>query len=418
MTVDQTSDRVPVQFRVAVNGQSAISNQPDSIIQSHGPNPPDQGIPITTQYPDSSRSNRRPPCFKQGPREIPTKYDTRLFDVCGDFICTSGSFTRVWDLRNGEQIMSLSHGESVKIVSLSFKPAPSFEEEGSRLWLGNNFGELLEIDIPSQSLAANKTNAHSRREVIKIYRHRKEMWTLDDAGTLHVWAPDESGSPNLESVPQSFRVPKGHSFSMVVGDELWHAAGKEIRIFVPTPDATTQFQILQRPLSQPTVGEVTSGAMIGNDPDRVYMGHNDGKVTIYSRRNYSCVGIVNISMYKINCLAGVGTFLWAAYNSGMVNVYDTTQAPWSVKKEWRAHDNPVINILSDRTSFWKLERCHVVTLGADNMLRPWDGLLQDDWLGNFHFNRLPWSFCINVLQKTKCKHMKLVSASLNNLRLS
>jgi hypothetical protein len=209
------------------------------------------------------------------------------------------------------------------------------------------------------------------------------MWTLDESGTLHVWASDRTGSPNLEDPSATYRVPKGHSFSMVVGHKLWYATGNEIRIFVPTFDGISQFQLLQRPLSQAGTGEVTSGTVILSQSDRVYFGHTDGKVSIYSSDNYSCLGTVNVSMYKINSLTSVGDYLWAAYNTGMIYIYDTREAPWVVKKEWRAHVNPVISILADRSSFWKFERLQVLSLGADNTMKIWDGLLEEDWLGNF-----------------------------------
>jgi WD40 repeat protein len=288
----------------------------------------------------------------------------------------------VWSLLDGEIVMSLAHTEGIKIVSLAFKPTSDVNAEGSRLWLGNNIGELVEVDVASQSVIATKVNAHTRREIIRIYRHKNEMWTLDDGGTLHLWAPDSSGEPTLSNPYQSFRVPKGHTFSMVIGDELWHAAGKDIRIFVPSTDANIQFQILQRPIGQSTAGDVTSGAVINTQPDRVYFGHVDGKVSIYSRHDYSCLGIFNISVYKITSLAGVGERLWAGFSTGMIYVYDTTITPWAVKKDWRAHHDPLISMVADRSSFWSLDRAQVISLGQDNKLRAWDGLLQEDWIGN------------------------------------
>jgi WD40 repeat protein len=284
-------------------------------------------------------------------------------------------------LLDGEIVCSLAHTEGIKIVSIAFKPASDINDEGARLWLGNNIGELTEIDVATQSIVASKSNAHTRREIIKMYRHLTEMWTLDDGGTLHLWAPDSTGSPSLTNPYQSFRVPKGHTFSMVVGDELWHATGKEIRVFVPTMDGSIQFQVLQRPLSQPNAGEVTSGTTIASQPDKVYFGHTDGKVSIYSRRDYTCLGVVNISVYKITTLAGVGGNLWAGFSTGMVYVYDTTATPWVVKKDWHAHQDPVIKLFADRSSCWSLDRSQVISLGQDSMIRVWDGLLQDDWIG-------------------------------------
>ena len=383
MTVDRTSDRTPTEFRTPISGaypEPRVSLDV-ALPGSTASHTKEVLTPNIGEYPDSSNSNRRPPCFKQGVREISTKYDTRIYDVCGEFVCTSGHLTRVWSLLDGEIMMSLAHTEGIKIVSLCFKPAADVTEEGARLWLGNNIGDLIEVDVATQSVVATKTSAHTRREIIKMYRHKNEMWTLDDGGTLHLWAPDSTGSPSLTNPYQSFRVPKGHTFSMVVGDELWHTAGKDIRIFAPTMEGTTQFQVLQRPLYQQNAGDVTSGAVISTQPDRIYFGHVDGKISIYSLRDYTCLSVVNISVYKITSLAGIGGKLWAGFSTGMIYVYDTTQTPWAVKKDWHAHKDPLISMIADRSSSWNLERAQVISLGQDNMVRVWDGLLSEDWIG-------------------------------------
>lgn len=382
MTVDQASDRAPAEFRIAKvatipldNSQSASASQGTTVLN-------ESTVPTQAEYPDTSHSNRRPPQLKRGPPDIQTKSDTRIVDVCGNHVCTSGYTTRIWSLIDGEQVVNIPHGETIKILSVAFKPATHPEDEGSALWLGNNFGELLEVEIASQiPIVASNNSAHSRREISKIFRHTNEMWTLDDSGTLNVWGPDGKGTPNLGGPSATYRVPRLATFAIVVGDELWHATGSDIRVFFPSLDGRAQFQVLQRPLSQPGVGEVTSGAIINSQTDRVYFGHSDGKVSIYSRQKYVCLGTVNVSMYKINAMAGVGDHLWAAYNTGMIYIYDTTSDPWMVKKDWRAHGNPVINIVTDRSSLWKLDRLQVISLGADNAIRTWDGLLQDDWLG-------------------------------------
>ncbi|EJT74085.1 skeletal muscle and kidney-enriched inositol phosphatase [Gaeumannomyces tritici R3-111a-1] len=337
---------------------------------------------INLAYPDSSNTNRRPPFIKQGVHEIHTKYDSRIFDVCGELVCTSGHLTRVWSVLDGELLMSLSHGENVKATAVAFRPGANVDEEGARVWIGNNVGELMEADIATQSIVASKPAAHGRHEIIKIYRHFNELWTLDEAGTLNVWGPDEeTGVPNMAGPPhQAFRCPKGHTFSIVVGDELWHATGKEVRIFLPTMDGRNQFQVLIRALYQEQAGDVVSGTLMPSDPDKVFLGHGDGKVSIYSRADYSCVGLFNISSFKVNTLAGVGDHIWAGFNSGRLCVYDITQSPWVVKKDWQAHDNPVVKLIPDRSSFWKTERSQVISLGADSMIRAWDGLLQEDWL--------------------------------------
>lgn len=338
-----------------------------------------------TDYPDASQANRRPPYLKTGPKEILTRYDTRTFDVCGKYVCTTGFLTRVWDLTTGEQVMSLSHGETVKSLSLAFKPGKSLEDEGQRLWLGTSTGELHEVDIPSQSIVASRSYP-SRREVIQILRHKKEMWTLDDEGRLLVWTPDETGCPNLQYSYHSphERVARGHTFSMVVDDKLWMAAGKEVHVYRPSASDDASFKILKRPLS-PQAGEVTSGTYTSQEGGRVYLGHADGKVTVHSAADYTCLAVVNVSVYKINCLSFVGDYLWAGYKTGMIYVYDTRTSPWTVKKDWRAHDSPVCGFVLDTSSVWTMNRLQVTSLGTDNCIRLWDGMLEDDWLGKCFF---------------------------------
>ncbi|KAI0598173.1 Endonuclease/exonuclease/phosphatase [Biscogniauxia sp. FL1348] len=367
-TVDRTSEKAPAEFYDPPRRADTVERVANSTSPANA-------------YPDTSKINRRPPFVKQGVHEIYTKYDTRIFDVCGPYVCTSGHLTRVWSLLDGELVMSLAHGEGVKATAVAFKPGLNVNEEGARLWIGNNNGEVMEADIATQSIVGNKTNLHGRSEVIKIFRHFNEMWTLDEGGTLHVWGPDGDGLPNLNNSPhQTYRLPKGHTFSMIVGEELWHATGKEIRIFAPTLDGRNQVQVLMRPLVAEGAGEVTSGTMVRSQPGKVFFGHNDGKVSIYSQDDFTCLGVLNISTYKINSLAGVGRDIWAAYNTGRICVYDIEKSPWAVKKDWQAHDNPAIKIIADKASFYRLERSQVITLGADNMLRAWDGLLQDDFL--------------------------------------
>jgi hypothetical protein len=282
--------------------------------------------------------------------------------------------------------MSVSHGDTVKATSVAFRPAKDVEDEGKRLWLGMNTGEMHEIDIPTQSVLVTKSNAHKGAPVVKIFRYASEMWSLDDDGVLHIWPPDDTGSPTLQQTPCTFRLPRGHTFSLISGSQLWVAFTKDIRVYHRTGDNNYFQQMTQGPLSQLNVGDVTSGAILSSQPDRIYFGHTDGKVTIYAKKNFDCLGIVNVSLYKISSLVGVGDYLWAGYSTGMIYVYDTSSTPWKVKKDWKAHEKkPIAGILADRTSIWKLDRLQVASLGTDNLLRIWDGMLENDWIGTSTF---------------------------------
>lgn len=342
----------------------------------------DQPGPVLTDYPDASQANRRPPVFKEGVNMIPTGYETKLFAICGEYICTTGYVTNVWNVLNGRLLVSLSHGDTVKVTSIAFRPAKEVEDEGKRIWLGTNTGEMHDLDIPTQSIAYTKPNAHRGATIVKIFRYASEMWSLDDDGSLHIWPADELGQPTLQQTPSTFHIPKGHTFSIISGSQLWVAFTKDIRVYSRSGDNQHFQQVTPKSISQANAGDVTSGAILSSQPDRIYFGHTDGKVTIYSKKTFECLGVINVSLYKISSLVGVGDYLWAGYSTGMIYVYDTSTTPWKVLKDWKAHEKkPIAGILADRTSIWKLDRLQVASLGTDNLLRIWDGMLRNDWLG-------------------------------------
>ena len=333
-------------------------------------------------YPDISHINRRPPLHDTGVRGIEIDYDARLADICGRYVCTAGHSIRAWDSSSGQPVLNLSSAEKdVKITALTFKPGARANEDDTRLWIGTNYGELQEVDIPTHSIVETKVGAHERRAIVEIYRHQNTMWTLDDSGRLCVWAGDRAGLPSLQNEPISHRVPRGHTVSTIIQDKLWYVTGKEIRIFVPGATDGAAFAVLQSPLSQPNLGSISSVAVVDDQRDRIYFGHTDGKISIYSTDTFAFLGTVSVSVYKVVSLAGVGFHLWAGYNTGMIYVYDTRTQPWTVKKEWVAHHgSPVLDIVVDRSSLWKTGDLRVTSIGSDSAVRMWDGTLKTDWL--------------------------------------
>lgn len=355
-------------------------------------------------YPDTSNLNRRPPYLQQGVQKIDVNYDTKLFDVSSRYICTTGLVTRAWDF-SGSMVLNLGHDErDIRVTALAFKPGAALDDEGLRIWLGTNYGDIQEVDIPSQTVYYTKSAAHNRREILKIYRYQNSMWTLDDDGRLYIWPAGEEGLPSLQLAPKARRVPRGHSFSLIIQDTLWIATGKEIRVFRPLSKDDAGFCVTKQALSQYGVGEVTSGAVVAGRLHCVYFGHTDGKVTSYSIDDFSCLGVFNVSVYKINSLIGACSYLWAGFNSGTICVYDTSTQPWTTKKEWQAHpDHPVSNILVERSSLWKSGSLRVASIGMDNTVRFWDGMLEQDWLGLYMLQSFRWAVILMLEQKQPCK---------------
>jgi len=333
------------------------------------------------EYPDSSTANRRPPYYKDSPKSISTTYDLRLVAVCGEYVCCTGTTTRVWSVLTGKLILSMTHGEGVKITALCFRPSRDSKTEGNYLWLGTNWGEMLEVDISLRKTVSSNNELHARREIIRIYRHAAELWSLDDEGKLVVWPVDAGGSPLLSNGALNPRLPRGHTASLVVDNHLWLVTGKEIRVFRPSAVPSQAAEVTEHPLIQQSVGEIATAAVSASQSDLIYFGHTDGMISVYSRKTFTCQHIFNVSTYKVACLVGVGRFLWAGYSSGVIHVYDTTTRPWTIKKEWKEHAMPVVSIVADRSSIWTLQRLQVVSLGMDNVVKIWDGILEDDWIG-------------------------------------
>ncbi|KAI1615869.1 phosphatidylinositol-bisphosphatase [Exophiala viscosa] len=332
---------------------------------------------LRSEYPDATNTNRRPPFCKDSPWEIGTRSDSRTLTVCGKYLCTAGYVTRVFDMTSGEQVMSINHGETVKVTAVAFKPAADLAQEGAMLWLGTNAGELMELEVATYTIKTTNLT-HNRREIVSILRNGRDLWTLDDDGKLFVWEADETGVPSLKYSHISHKVQRGHSFSMVIDGTLWLATGKEVRVYKPGNE--NSFAALTGPLSQHGTGDVTCGTHSKENGGRAYFGHNDGRVTIYSTQNFSFIGNIKASDYKINSMSYVGDRLWAAFKTGMVYVYDTSTLPWKVKKDWRAHEGPATELLLDPSSVWTLQRLQVVTIGHDNYVRLWDAALEDDWI--------------------------------------
>ncbi len=142
----------------------------------------------------------------------------------------------------------------------------------------------------------------------------------------------------------------------------------------------SNFAAFTKPLAESGTGDITSGTFSEDDGGRVYFGPTDGRVTIYSAKDYSCVGNVKASDYKINGLAVIGGSLWAAYKTGKIYVYDIMKSPWKVQKDWRAHEGPIIGLVLDPRSIWTMQRVQVTSIGHDGQAKFWDGMLADDWL--------------------------------------
>lgn len=350
-----------------------------------------QSTSSISAYPDSSRANRRPPLLSGRQALLNTNMNIKHVCISGPYVAISTSdLTKVFNLKkdSSNSIWSYAHphnNDGYKVTSMEFKPTFDVSEDGSYLWVGTNKGELMEFDLlkGTQGLSDRRSNVHTS-SVNAILRCRHSLWTLDESGKCQVWLP-ENGEISMGHTPKTFRVIPRWTFAMAAGWRLWVGQGRNVQVYSPLQLYGDAFNVTPRSITLPqgkTVGNITCGTMLPTDKDRIFLGHDDGKVSIYSQRDCTCIDVVPINIYNIVTLAGVGEFLWAGFRTGMVYVYDTSATPWRVCKDWDAHHKTKItHLLADPTSLWRAGVGMVLSVAEDGVLKTWDALLMDDWLG-------------------------------------
>ncbi|KAG5438797.1 hypothetical protein PCANB_002517 [Pneumocystis canis] len=337
----------------------------------------------TTDYPDSSQTNRRRPIFKNGPLEVQGRSEIKHCLVSGDYLCSCGTIIKVWNIKTGESVWSLPSSD-IKITCMSFVPCQNLDEEGTRIWLGTKEGHILEINIFCRGFVDKRFGIHSH-SVIYILRCGYELWTLDESGKLLIWSDvTHQRSLHLQSTPRVYKIIPKATFCFVVKDQLWIGASKSVYVYNPKADTNNlPFTATTHPIvPHLPVGEISCGAVLQNQPDLVYLGHQDGKISVYSRTSLTCLDVINVSLYNIVAMVGVGNYIWAGFKTGMIYVYDLQSKPRKTMKSWWAHKFPILELHLDTTSIWRVKRCQIISLASDNIIRVWDGLLMEDWLEN------------------------------------
>ena len=362
--------------------------------------------PSISSYPDSSRANRRPP-YIQG-RQVPlsTNMSIKHVAVSGPYLAVSSSdLTRVYNLKKEYSSSPIwtyvhphSNNDGYKVTAIEFKPCRDINSEGSWLWVGTDKGALMEFDLLSEKHygpAEKRGNVHTSA-VNAILRCRQSLWTLDEGGKCQVWTAPEDGTGEISmgNTPRTFRVGSKWSVAFVAGWRLWVGQARQVQVYSPLMINGDAFNVTQRPIPFPqgkSAGVITCGTTLPANKDLVFLGHDDGKVSIYSQTQLCCIDVVPINIYNIGTLVGVGSVLWAGFRTGMIYVYDTSCTPWRVCKDWDAHHKmKITHLMADGTSLWRAGVGMVISVGEDGGLKLWDALLMDDWLGTrTHYASVP-----------------------------
>ncbi|PFH47162.1 hypothetical protein AMATHDRAFT_152813 [Amanita thiersii Skay4041] len=366
--------------------------------------------------PDSSRSSRRPPFappFREGQLEVP-KVPVHAYSgnmvVAGSQIVTShGHHIKIYDLSMSDgPVVCLDTRElgilgSGRVTCMELRTVGVNEgRQGGYVWVGTKEGHVFELEVGTGNITAIKPGAHMHA-VTHILRHGRSMVTLDEVGKALVFIEERKdfGVSLGGTAPRVVRITEKQDFVRMLGGKLWTAARTEsqsngsvggggfasrlpiIRVYdVFAPGSTGRSLVPSE-----HVGAVTSAAVVPSQPGKVFVGHEEGFVSIWAVEGTEdgypkCVEVVKVSTSDVLCLEGVNEQLWAGSRNGMISVYEVTARPWVVTNSWSAHPGlPVLKLVVD--VFGTEEgRLNVVSVGRDELVRFWDGLLGTDWIEN------------------------------------
>lgn len=357
--------------------------------------------------PDSSRSSRKPPYadfYPHSESRIHVPHNG-VYAVAGSVVAVvSSHVVKLFDLTVSESSLYALDLKDItpdhrsrKPTSLAFRKPRPLGEKATLLWIGTKDGHLFEVDIRSAVLVSSKIAAHAQA-VTHIFSTGYTMVTMDDNGKALVFSPDDSQDFVLSSTqPRVLRIADKQDFVELIAGMLWTSAresssgttsssrGPIVRVY----DIHTSGSSGRSLLPTEHVGTVTCGTMLPSNPGYIYLGHEGGTITIWSLEGEQsvpeCVDVVKMSMSDILCLAGVNDRLWGGSRAGHISAYDTSQKPWVTTNSWVAHkDVPVTHLCVDPWSISSVGKLCAVSVGRDEKMRFWDGLLAVSWIGLCH----------------------------------
>ena len=360
--------------------------------------------------PDSSRASRKQPAldvFAFSPSEIYVPAYAGVAVASGTIVAAAnGQHLRIYDLSESDApIHDLdaralgmeTKTKDFKVTCLEFRPSRKESDRGCFLWIGTKDGHLFELDIRAGLVIGMKLAAHSHT-VTHMFRHGLCMLTLDETGKALVFSPNPQDDVDIGlayTQPRIVRIADKQEFAKLLGGKLWTSTrasagsnpastsrGPIVRVYdIFTPGATGKSLLPTEHL-----GAVTSGTIMQTRPDHVYLGHEGGNVSIWALNTDdglpACEEVVKVSTSDVLCLEGIGDRLWAGGRKGTIAAYDVTSKPWVMTNHWMAHQGlPVLKLAVDAWSIQKLGKLSVYSLGRDERIRFWDGLLGVDWIG-------------------------------------
>ncbi|GJJ07860.1 hypothetical protein Clacol_002066 [Clathrus columnatus] len=378
--------------------------------------------PLYDELPDSTHCSRRlplaPASIFRSSVSVPLG---SVAAVAGNHVVvTSGNDIKLYDMTRGVlsgtatldlREIGLEWKKENRITSMEFRAgSENSEENGRHLWCGTKDGHIFEFDIVEQIMTRVRYNIHSHA-ITTILRHGRTMITIDDSGKVSIWKDyiDLGGA-----TPRVIRISEKQGFIRLFNGLLWTSNGTGSGIGSSNSSnrgpSIRVYDILSSTISNKVLipsdilGAVTSGTILPSRPERVYLGHEGGYISIWTvggKESFdsgqsvpTCVHTLKITSSDILALEGVVDKLWSGSRNGVINTYDVdtktpdqadvsedVKKPWRLTNSWQAYSEfPVSRIFVDPYSIAKAQALHVVSIARGGQLRFWDGLLGTDWI--------------------------------------
>ncbi|KAF8759612.1 phosphatidylinositol dephosphorylation [Rhizoctonia solani] len=331
-------DKLPPPRRVS--GDDSSDSEDDVTTGPLSSNP--AARKLQDDMPDSSQSRRCPPIYRSfTPIHVPSH--GAVVAAAGYRICIAHTSIEIYD---AQRMPSPQFIIDLEYIGLSGDQ----KNHGSPLW--NSALAKLAKKMVDTFGAVERCQA-----VIHVLRYGNSMLTMDESGKIIVFEPSEDRlAPALSRFTRSHRAAEKQTFAKILGGH-----------FEP-------------------VGPALCGAIIPESPDRVYIGHEGGCISIWKydilTSQHTCVQMVKLSASSVITIEGVGSRLWLGTRSGTITVCEVREdSPWMVTNQWQAHgDSPVAHIAVDPYSISKVGKLVVYSVGRDDRMLFWDGLVGDNWI--------------------------------------
>ena len=185
------------------------------------------------------------------------------------------------------------------------------------LWVGTKKGHIFELDIRTGMVRGAKYAAHLH-PIMHFFQHGHLMISLDESGKTLVFSLDPDNQEDITlplTMPHVIQTMEKQDFMKMLDGKLWTAARQEyhgtghklptIRIYnIFNPASTGRSVLLIK-----HVGPVRSATIIPSQLRMVYVGHEEGFISIWELDTDDgfpqCLEVMKVSALDVLSLEGV-----------------------------------------------------------------------------------------------------------------